>query len=129
MFEHSEQASPISKDVTEIRITSHLARYQPGNMTHVSHEGTRVATFRDDYQKVELVGGWPKHYPNVTVKATKFMRPHKSRMRQYTTQCLLQQGQTDAVLNRQRQGATIFESTNMKIDHSQPSRLIFFTFL
>jgi hypothetical protein len=59
MFEHSEQASPISKDVTEIRITSHLARYQPGNMTHVSHEGTRVATFRDDYQKVEPSPPYP----------------------------------------------------------------------
>jgi hypothetical protein len=39
MFEHSEQASPISEGVTEIRINSHLARYQPGNTTHVSHEG------------------------------------------------------------------------------------------
>jgi hypothetical protein len=37
-------------------------------------------------------------------QATKFVGPHKSRMRQYTTQCLLQQGTTDAVLNRQRRG-------------------------
>jgi hypothetical protein len=38
MFEHSEQASPIFKGVVEIRINSHLARYQPGNTIHVSHE-------------------------------------------------------------------------------------------
>jgi hypothetical protein len=34
------------------------------------------------------------------VDATKFVRPHKSHMRQYTTQWLLQYGPTDAVLNR-----------------------------
>jgi hypothetical protein len=39
MFEHNEQASPISESVAEIRINSHLARYQCGNTTHVSHEG------------------------------------------------------------------------------------------
>jgi hypothetical protein len=27
---------------------------------------------------------------SATVEATKFVGPHKSRMRQYTTQCLLQ---------------------------------------
>jgi hypothetical protein len=39
MFEHSEQASPISEGVVEIQINSHLARYQPGNTIYVSHEG------------------------------------------------------------------------------------------
>jgi hypothetical protein len=63
-----------------------------------------------------VVRGWPKHYPNVihevqwgvvnsaTVDATKFVGPHKSHMRQYTTQCLLQHGPTDTVLNQHRQG-------------------------
>jgi hypothetical protein len=41
---------------------------------------------------------------SATVDATKFVGPHKSRMCQYTTQCLLQQGTTDAVLNRHRRG-------------------------
>jgi hypothetical protein len=40
MFEHSEQASPISEGVAAIQINSHNhARYQPGNTTHVRHEG------------------------------------------------------------------------------------------
>jgi hypothetical protein len=40
MFELREQASPISEDVTEIQINSHLAREKyPDNTTHVSHEG------------------------------------------------------------------------------------------
>jgi hypothetical protein len=43
----------------EIRINSHLTRYQLGNTTHVSHEGTRVATFHDDYQRVELGPPYP----------------------------------------------------------------------
>jgi hypothetical protein len=41
---------------------------------------------------------------SATVDATKFAGPHKSHMRQYITQCLLQQGTTDAVLNRHRRG-------------------------
>jgi hypothetical protein len=41
---------------------------------------------------------------SVTVDATKFVGPHKSCMRQYTTQCLLQHGTTDVVLNRHRRG-------------------------
>jgi hypothetical protein len=35
----------------------------------------------------------------VTVEATKFAGSDKFCMRQYTTQCLLQQGTTDVVLN------------------------------
>jgi hypothetical protein len=93
---------------------------------------TRVATFRIDYQRVELgppypnavfhvkprrvVHGWPENYPNVirevqwvssnsaTVNAIKFVGPHKSRMHWCTTQCLLQRGPTDTVLNRHRRG-------------------------
>jgi hypothetical protein len=64
-FEHSEQPSPISEGVAEIQINSHIARYQPVNTTHVSHEGTRVATFHDDYQRVEP--GPP--YPSVVFHA------------------------------------------------------------
>jgi hypothetical protein len=41
-----EQVSPISESVTEIQINSHLAR--ENNLT------TRVVTFRNDYQRVEL---------------------------------------------------------------------------
>jgi hypothetical protein len=36
---------------------------------------------------------------SATIEATKFAGPHKFCMRQYTTQSLLQQGTTDAVLN------------------------------
>jgi hypothetical protein len=45
--------------VTEIQINSHLARYQPSNTTHVSHEGTRVTTFHNDYQRVESGPPYP----------------------------------------------------------------------
>jgi hypothetical protein len=54
--------------------------YQPGNMTHLNHEDTRVATFYNDYKELSrahhtlvlsstrksrrVVRGWPEHYLN-----------------------------------------------------------------
>jgi hypothetical protein len=43
MFGHSDQASPISEGVVEIRINIHLAKDKPDNMTHMSNEDPRVA--------------------------------------------------------------------------------------
>jgi hypothetical protein len=49
-------------------------------------------------------------FNSATIIATKFVRPHKSHMRLYTTQCLLQQGKTNTVLNRHRQGLPSWSS-------------------
>jgi hypothetical protein len=58
------------------------------------------------------------------IDATKFARPHKSHMRQYTTQCLLQQGTTDAVLNRHRRGLPPWSSeSNIRPLSSFPSSI------
>jgi hypothetical protein len=133
MFVHSEQASPISEGVVEIRINSHLAReiiwqhdtrephryheWPPLALTiKESSQAHRTLVLSSTWKPHRVVRGWPEHYPNVirevqwvssssaTVEATKFVGPHKSHMRQYTTQCLLQQGTPDAVLNRHRRG-------------------------
>jgi hypothetical protein len=63
---------------------------------------------------------------SVTVQATKFVGPHKSHMRQYIIN-LVHQDQTIGPQLTQT-GATTFEVSNIKIDHSQPSRLLFSTF-
>jgi hypothetical protein len=53
MFELREQASPISKGVTEIRINSHLARENNLITRHTrATKATRVATYRYGYQRV-----------------------------------------------------------------------------
>jgi hypothetical protein len=68
------------------------------------------------------------HFHNsVTVEATKFMGPHKSRMCQYTTQCLLQQGTIDAVLNRHRRGLPPWSSeSNIRPFSTFPSSILHF---
>ncbi len=67
---------------------------------------------------------------SATVEATKFAGPHKSLMRQYTTQCLLQQGTTDAVLNRHRRGYHL-GAPNIRSDHSPsfPTSIFHFTLI
>jgi hypothetical protein len=79
-FERGEQASPISKGVTEIRISIHLTRDKPNNMTHMSLKTPRVAMVHDNDQRVKTgppypsarlprdttlgaIRGWPMHYP------------------------------------------------------------------
>jgi hypothetical protein len=53
MFEHREQASPISEGVTEIRITITLQGINLATWHTWATKATRVATFHDDYQRVE----------------------------------------------------------------------------
>jgi hypothetical protein len=124
-------------------------------MTHVSHEGTRVATVHDDYQRVEpgppyhiaglprdtLMGiyGWPPHYPSVyplitmgvpsnseTVEATMFAGPHKSCMRQYAINLVHWGQMTSPQLTQE--GDTTFGAPNMKTDHSHSPHPVFSTF-
>jgi hypothetical protein len=82
MFVHSEQDSPISKGVAEIRINSHLA----GEITsqhdtsepHRYHEWPLFALTIKESSRAHrtlvpssmrkprwVVRGWPDHYPNV----------------------------------------------------------------
>jgi hypothetical protein len=83
-----------------------------------------------------VVRRWPEHYPNVirevqwvssnsaTVDATKFAGPHKSCMHQYTTQCLLQQGTTDTILNRHRRRLPPWSSeSDIRLLSSFPSSI------
>jgi hypothetical protein len=63
---------------------------------------------------------------SVTIEATKFVGPHKSRMCQYLIN-LVHWGQTIGPQSTQA-GATTFEALSMKIDHSQPSCSVFSTF-
>jgi hypothetical protein len=81
MFEHSEQASPISEGVAEIQINITLQGINLNTWHMWATKATWVATFRDDYQRVEpgppdpsavfhmktSTGSlWvPEHYPNV----------------------------------------------------------------
>jgi hypothetical protein len=53
MFEHSEQASPISKGVTEIWINITLQGINLATWHTWTTKASCVATFRDDYQRVE----------------------------------------------------------------------------
>jgi hypothetical protein len=106
-----------------------LVRYQPGNMTHVSHEGNTSAVF---HMKTSMGSLWAARtlsqchpwstvgcHPNsATVKATKFVGPHKSRMHQYIIN-LVHLGQAIGPQSTQA-GATTFEALNMKTYHSQP---------
>jgi hypothetical protein len=91
MFGHSNQASPISKGITEIRINIHLASDKPHSMTHVSLKTPRVATVHDDYQRVESgppypseglpcdtstgIHGCPPHYPSIHLLSMVGCRP------------------------------------------------------
>jgi hypothetical protein len=123
MFALREQASPIAKDVVEIRINSHLARENKLTTQHTwATKATWVATFRDDYQRVgtgsyltlvssstrkphRVVCGWPEHYPfyhlwsEVRYHPTQLPSSYyvsggiSARMRQYTTLSLLQGAQ------------------------------------
>jgi hypothetical protein len=63
---------------------------------------------------------------SVTIEATKFVGPHKSRMRHYIIN-LVHQGQTIGPQLTQA-GATTFDAPNMKIDHSHPSHPVFSAF-
>jgi hypothetical protein len=114
-----------------------------------------VATFHIDYQRVESAPPYPsvifhaktspgspcvaEHYPNVirkysgvssnsaAVKATNFVGPHKSHMLQYTTQCLLQHGTTDMVLNQHKRGLPLWSSkSDIRPLSSFPSSILYF---
>jgi hypothetical protein len=108
----ASKSSPISEGVVEIRIDIHLPREKPDNATLKSHEHTMSGNSSRRDQGDDLgpphpsaslpcdtstgIRGWPMHYPgihhyryggiasvSVTYEATKFVGPHKSRMRQY----------------------------------------------
>jgi hypothetical protein len=133
MFVHSEEASLISEGVAEIRINSHLAReitwqhdtrepqryheWPPFTLTIKESSRPHRTLEPSSMRKPRwVVRGWLNTIPmssvkysgvssnSATLEATKFVGLQKSHMYQYITQCLLQQGTTDAVLNRHRRG-------------------------
>jgi hypothetical protein len=59
MFRHSEQASPISEGVAEIRINITFQGINLATRHMWATKATRVATFHDDYQRVELGRPYP----------------------------------------------------------------------
>jgi hypothetical protein len=132
-YQYRSTHSPISESVTEIRINSHLAReitwQHDTREPHSYHEWPPFAlTIKESswahhtlvlsymWKPHRVVRGGSNTIPmssmkysgvssnSVTVEDTKFAGPHKSCMRQYTTQCLLQQGTTDVIINRHRRG-------------------------
>jgi hypothetical protein len=157
MFEHSEQASPISEGVVEIRINITLQGINLATRHTWAMKATRVATFCDDYQRVE--SGPP--YSNVifhvkTSTGSPWVAQTLSQCHSWSTvRCHLTQWpstllslwgpinpicastQLNAYCNRAQPtwslintgGGTTFEIPNMTIDHSQPSRSVFSTFL
>jgi hypothetical protein len=62
----------------------------------------------------------------MTVEATKFTGPHKSRMHQYIINLVHRDQTIDPQLAQI--GTTTFEAPNMKTDSSQYSHPVFFTF-
>jgi hypothetical protein len=59
MFEHSEQASPVSEGVAETRINITLQDINLATRHTWATKAIQVATFRDDYQRVELGPPYP----------------------------------------------------------------------
>jgi hypothetical protein len=156
MFERSEQASPISEGVAEIRINIHLAREiiwqhdTRGSQRH--HEWPRFTMTIKESSRTHLtlvhafhviphrasVGG-PRtisytsvRYSRVlsnsmTVEATMFVGLHKPRMRYYIIKAWSTRPNRRGPWSAQAE-ATTFRTPNMKIDHSHPSHPVFSTF-
>jgi hypothetical protein len=156
MFVHNKQASLISEGVAEIRINSHLVReitwqhdtcephryheWPPFALTiKESSRPHRTLVPSSTWKPRRVIRGGLNTIPmssvkysgvssnSATVNATKFVGPHKFRVRQYTTQYLLQQGTTDAIINRHRRWLPPWSSeSDIRPLSSFPSSILHF---
>jgi hypothetical protein len=157
MFAHSEQASPISEGVAEIRINSHLARKNNLIIQYTrATKATRVATFHIDYQRVERDAPYPSAVFHVktspgspwvartlsqchlwsTVGCCRTQRPSKLLSLWDPINFVCISTQLNACWNRAQPTRSLINTArgyhlrapNLTSDHSQPSHSVFSTF-
>jgi hypothetical protein len=156
-LDSANKSSPISEGVAEIRINSQPCKGINLTTWHTqARRAPRVATVHDDYQRVEpgppyrsavfhayasadtplvsqtLSHCTPMKYDGVssnsaTVESTHFVGLHISRMRQYIIKCLFVWTQSTRALI-DTSGGYHLQSSELTIDLSRPSHMIFSTF-